>query len=289
MDPPRPHPDWPLVVAYGLGVNSTAMLVEFAKRRIRPDMILFADTGGEKPETYRYLPVISSYLKEVKFPPVVTVRYEPKTAPYSTLEGQCLHTGTLPSLAYGGRSCSAKWKRQPQDAYILRCFPPAEVQGKRVVRAIGFDASEERRTYAGVVKAVGLDTGENHRLTWARSKSGEGERDRKPSREAMLDATFFAYFYPLMDWGMDRAACERSIRDAGLPVPVKSSCFYCPANKKHEIVWLREHDPELLDRALAIEANALPNLTSVVGLGRSFSWADFLEDLDDMPLFDCGT
>lgn len=30
-------------------------------------------------------------------------------------------------------------------------------------------------------------------------------------------------------------------------------------------------------------------LTTVVGLGRSFSWADFLADLDDTPLFDCGT
>src|ERR687897_2900568 len=80
MDPPRPRPDCPLVVAYGLGVNSTAMLVEFAKRGIRPDMILFADTGGEKPETYRYMHVIREYLKEVKFPPVTTVRYEPKWA-----------------------------------------------------------------------------------------------------------------------------------------------------------------------------------------------------------------
>ena len=50
MDPP--DPTWPLVVAYGLGVNSTALLVEFVKRDIRPDLILFADTGGEKPETY---------------------------------------------------------------------------------------------------------------------------------------------------------------------------------------------------------------------------------------------
>ena len=58
MSADRPHPDWPLVVAYGLGVNSTAMLVEFARRKIRPDLILFADTGGEKPETYRYMPVI---------------------------------------------------------------------------------------------------------------------------------------------------------------------------------------------------------------------------------------
>jgi hypothetical protein len=153
MDPPRPRPDCPLVVAYGLGVNSTAMLVEFARRRIRPDMILFADTGGEKPESYRYMPVIQDYLKEVTFPPVVTVRYEPRTAPYHTLEGQCLHTGTLPSLAYGGKTCSLKFKRGPQDRYILEHFPPAPLieRAQRVVRAIGFDVTEERRTYAGVV------------------------------------------------------------------------------------------------------------------------------------------
>ncbi len=287
MDLPRPRPDCPLVVAYGLGVNSTAMLVEFARRGIVPDMILFADTGGEKPETYRYVPVIQEYLKSVKFPPVVTVRYEPKTAPYHTLEGQCLHTSTLPSLAYGGKTCSQKFKRAPQDKAILRRFPPSELiaQGRRVVRAIGFDAGEERRTYAGVVKAIGLDAGEQHRLTWAEPKPGE--KERKPSRESRLDETFFTYFYPLYDWGMDRAACERSIRDAGLPVPVKSACWFCPASKKKEIVWLREHHPDLLARALAIEENAQPNLTSVVGLGRSFSWAEFLADLDDMPLFDC--
>src|SRR3954464_7669343 len=162
MDPPRPHPDWPLVVAYGLGVNSTAMLVEFAKRGIRPDLILFADTGGEKPETYRYMPVIREYLKEVKFPPVVTVRYEPKTAPYSTLEAQCLHTGTLPSLAYGGKSCSLKYKRAPQDKYIVSSYPPAQVlgQGRRVVRAIGFEAGEERRTFAHAVQVADQGVGE---------------------------------------------------------------------------------------------------------------------------------
>ncbi len=288
MSTDRPRPDWPLVVAYGLGVNSTAMLVEFARRGITPDLILFADTGGEKPETYAYLPVIQSYLKEVGFPPVVTVRYEPKTAPYRTLEGQCLHTGTLPSLAYGGKSCSVKWKRQPQDAYILRQFPCAALAGRRVVRAIGFDAGEGRRTYAGVVKAVGLDAGEHHRLTWARPAAGGDPKPRRPSREAWLDANVFAYFYPLMEWGMDRAACERAIRDAGLPVPPKSSCFFCPASKRAEILWLREHHPRLLARALAVEANARPNLTSVKGLGRSFAWADWLDGLDRPPLFpDC--
>jgi hypothetical protein len=41
----------PLVVAYGLGVDSTAMLIESAIRDIRQDLILVAYTSGEKPET----------------------------------------------------------------------------------------------------------------------------------------------------------------------------------------------------------------------------------------------
>jgi hypothetical protein len=216
------------------------------------------------------------------------VRYRPKRAAYHTLEQQCLHTGTLPSLAYGGKSCSIKYKRTPQDRYILSRYPPAEFVGggRRVVRAIGFDASEQRRTYAHVVKAIGLDAGEQHRLTW---RPAPDRQARRPSRETWLDEHYFAYWYPLLGWGYDRARCERVITEAGLPVPMKSSCFYCPASKKQEIVWLREHHPELLKRALAIERNAQAKLTSVKGLGRSFAWEAFLGQLDDNPLFgNCG-
>jgi hypothetical protein len=284
----RPWPDCPLVVAYGLGVDSTAMLVEFARRGVRPDLILFADTGGEKPETYAYLQVIRPYLAGVGFPDVTVVRYRPKRAAYDTLEGQCLHTGTLPSLAYGGKSCSLKYKRTPQDRYILSLYPPAELLrgGRRVVRAIGFEAGEQRRTYAHVVKSIGLDAGEEHRRTWARSEPPAGKR---VSREAWLDRHFFAYWYPLMDWGYTRERCKDIIAAAGLPVPVKSACFFCPASKKPEIFWLREYHPDLLERALAIERNAQAKLTSVKGLGRSYAWSDFLARADDLPLFGgCG-
>ena len=284
MSENRPRPDCPLAVAYGLGVNSTAMLVEFVRRGVRPDVILFADTGGEKPETYAYLPVIQEYLVSVGFPPVEVVRYRPRTAPYRTLEGQCLHTGTLPSLAYGGKSCSLKFKRGPQDRLILELFPVSCLRssGRRVVRAIGFDAGEERRTYAGVVKAIGLDAGEEHRTTRAIDTKDD---NRKPSREAWLDAHVFTYWYPLFERGMDRAACEHAIREAGLPVPPKSSCWFCPGMKKAEILWLRDHHPALLERALAIERAARPSLRTVKGLGRSFAWEDFLCRADRHPLF----
>jgi len=285
----RPWPDCPLVVAYGLGVDSTAMLIEFAHRGIRPDLILFADTGGEKPETYAYLPVLQDYLSRVGFPSVITVRYEPVRAAYRTLEEQCLHTGTLPSLAYGGKSCSIKYKRVGQDRYILAHYPPDEFirRGRRVVRAIGFDAGEERRTYAHVVKAIGLDAGEEHRRTWAPPAAEDREG---LSREQWLDRYFFAYWYPLMEWGYDRERCKEVISAAGLPVPMKSACFFCPASKKEEIAWLREHHPELLERALTIERNAQAKLTSVKGLGRSFSWSSYLDRRYHLPLFgdDCG-
>lgn len=250
--PLRPDPESPLVMAYGAGANSTAMLVEFARRGIRPDLVLFADTGGEKPETYEYLCVVRPFLKRVGFPDLIVVRYRPVRAAYSTLEGQCLHTGTLPSLAYGGRSCAAKYQVQPQDRYV-RSWPPAQEcwrRGGKVVKAIGYDA---------------------------------GPSDSRRHHHAQDDE--YRYWYPLSEWGMDRQDCVESIREAGLPVPMKSACYFCPASKRQEILWLRERHPDLLQRALQIERNAAPNLTSVRGLGRSFSWQQFLADHDDPPLF----
>ncbi len=172
----------------------------------------------------------------------------------------------------------------PQDKFILAAYPPPDVlrRGQRVVRAIGFEAGEERRTYAHVVKAIGLDAVEEHRLTWAQPSATKTDR---PSREQWLDAHYFHYWYPLMEWGYDRERCKKVIASAGLPIPIKSACWFCPASKKHEIAWLQEHHPELLERALRIERNAQAKLTSVRGLGRSYSWESFLNRRIELPLF----
>src|SRR5436305_12527296 len=200
--PVRPWSSCPLVVAYGLGVDSTALLVEFARRGIRPDLILFADTGGEKPETYQYLDVIRPFLARVGFPDVIVVRYQPKWAVYSTLEGQCLHTGTLPSLAYGGKSCSIKYKVAPQDRHVAGWGPAQRcwARGGKVLKAIGFDA--------------GPADGRRHRYA----------EDRR-----------YRYWYPLVEWGYDRPRCQQVIAAAGLPVPMQSACDFGPASTMHQI------------------------------------------------------
>jgi hypothetical protein len=176
----------PLVVAYGMGVDSTAMLVGMRRRGIRPDLILFADTGGEKPETYDYLPVMQRWLKKVGFPPIQIVRYVPKWTKrghYTTLEENCLVNETLPSLAFGRKSCSLKWKRAPQDKFVRQWEPAQETweKGGKVVKAIGYDA---------------------------------GPADMKRGHK-LKDDEEYVYWYPLREWGITRAGAEALIRSAG--------------------------------------------------------------------------
>ena len=104
-------------LAYGLGVDSTAVLVGWKQRGIRPDFILFADVGAEKDATYAYLPVIQEWLRENRFPPVTVVRYTPRRSPYTTIEGNMCMNATLPGSTFGRGSCTMKWKIDPQNKW----------------------------------------------------------------------------------------------------------------------------------------------------------------------------
>lgn len=98
----------PIVVAYGAGVDSMAMLIGLRDRRISLDLILFADTGSEKPETYAYLPIAQDWLARNGMPPITVLKRRSPRAGDASLHGECLRKRVLPSLAYGGHSCSLK-------------------------------------------------------------------------------------------------------------------------------------------------------------------------------------
>ena len=77
------------------------------------------------------------------------------------------------------------------------------------------------------------------------------------------------------DWGRDE--CIRAIEGAGLGVPTKSACWFCPASKKREVLALAKEHPDLFRRAVAMEHNAAPNLGVVKGLGRHWSWENLVK------------
>lgn len=57
----------PIVVGYGAGVGSTALLIGLRDRAVPLALILFADTRSEKPETSAYLAVIEGWLARTRY------------------------------------------------------------------------------------------------------------------------------------------------------------------------------------------------------------------------------
>lgn len=230
----------PIVFADGLGVDSTGELILLRNLGIIPDLILFADTGAEKQETYDYEQNRQAWLKKNGFPPLIVVRYVPKDfknwPPYYTLEDNCLTNGTLPGISFGPASCSIKWKQQPQNSYCKSWQPAKDCwdSGEKVIKLIGFDAGPIDR-----------------RRTFPETDSGRG---------------MYEYRYPLVEAGWDRQRCIEEIKKEGEEVPPKSSCFFCLAMKTHEVDKLPAN---YLRRIVRMEARAKPRLHTCEGLWRS--------------------
>lgn len=254
------HTESPLVMCYGAGVDSTAILIEFVRQGIRPDLILFADTGDEKPETYAYLDVMDAHLEANGFPLVTRVRRSDlvnQRVPDQSLGDELRRLGTLPSMAFGQHTCSHKWKVVPQEKFLAQWGPAqaAWAAGVPVTRVIGFDCSP------------------------ADSK--------RVSRTMAYDSDKYQSWFPLQDWEWDRDRCLAEIEREGIEVPVKSACYFCPASKPWEIRKLAQDHPDLLKQALEIEdavqiggssKHTLDPDSSVKGLWRKQTWRSFVED-----------
>jgi hypothetical protein len=247
----------PLVVNYGAGVDSTAMLIGLHERGEVPDLIIFADTGSEKPETYAYLDIMDAKLAEWGWPSITRVKNTPQ-AGYTSLETNCTVNETLPSLAFGYKSCSLKWKAEPMDRWLLgvkrghnKCagWKPvldALAAGLKPTKCIGYDA-------------------------------GKADSRRAVNRN---EDDHFLYRYPLREWGWVREDCIRRIIAEGMPVPVKSACFMCPASKPWELLVLAAKHPDMFLRAIKLEDNARSGkhgLGTVQGLWRKQGWRAWAE------------
>ena len=60
-----------IAVAYGGGSNSTALLLRFHELGIVPNLILFADTGGERPDVYKGIEQLNAWLPTVGMPEII--------------------------------------------------------------------------------------------------------------------------------------------------------------------------------------------------------------------------
>lgn len=215
LTPPRS----PWGINFGGGLDSTAVVLECLRRNFRPDWILFADTGSERPETIEHVNKMQQWLRDhapERWPDITVVRWIRKEGNFEPLHEYNLRTKYLPSKAYGYAGCTSKYKIGPMDKW-------RKANGfQRGAFAVGYNASEAKR----IQKAC---------------QRGD-------------DPTFTAW-YPLVAWGLTREDVQKIVLDAGFSV-VKSSCFMCPNMKKPEWLQLKREHPELFSIARAIEETA---------------------------------
>ena len=207
-----------------------------------------ADHGSEraKTETYRDN-VLPGWLDAAGCPRVTVIdlitegQRVPRAWRLEKLYDECFRTQSLPSVAYGWKKCSAKYKGDTQRWWIAR-QPWAQEEwasGRKVAKVIGYDAGE-----VGRVGRVG------------RAFQNEWENAR------------LVPMYPLYDAGLDRDDCCDLITDEGLALPPKSACKWCPNNTLAEWEEFRVDDPDGFESAVALSRNAVVQSPDVVGLMR---------------------
>jgi hypothetical protein len=251
--------DLPIVLAYGGGTNSTALLCGFREKGLCPSLICFADTGGEHPRTYEHVDAMNQICLKWFGIKIEIVRKTYK-GQFEGLEGECLRANKLPSLAYGGKHCSVKYKADPQDMRLRKWMKEGDIPAAR--RAIGFGLDEPWRV------KVKFDV-------------------IKLNQKRTIHS-----WYPLVEWEWRRIDCIQAIARHNIPQPGKSSCFFCPARKVGEVLALRQTDPDLFQRGLDIEAAAAKNKlrnngreNAKLGQGLHFGtkWSD-MASADDAQL-----
>lgn len=212
------------VISYGGGVQSTALLVLAARGEIDFPVALFANVGDDSEH-----PATLAYVHEVALPYAAAhgialheLRRVRRDGGVETLYGRLLVQGgksqTIPVRLGSGkpgiRSCTSDFKIRVIARWLRRHGATPEAPA---VSALGISLDEFRR---------------------ARTDSGVPYQ--------RLD-------YPLLTLRLDREACRRLILAAGLPVPPKSACWFCPYHALARWQRMREDEPDLFDRAVALE------------------------------------
>jgi len=214
------------VVSYGGGVQSTALLVLAAQRRIDFTIFLFANVGhdSEDPDTLHYLHTHAAPYAERHGIELVQLQRTRRDGSVETLHGRLTRPGSrslpipvrMSSGAPGTRSCTADFK--------------IAVIGKWL-KAHGASASSPATVGIG----ISLDE------VWRVSK-----RRAEPYERPV---------YPLLehDPPLRRTDCEAIIRASGLPVPGKSACWFCPLRRPSSFALMRRDRPELFAKAVELE------------------------------------
>lgn len=216
------------IFSFGGGIQSMAVLVLAAQGKLRYDAFVFANVAddSENPATLRYFEDVSKPYADKHGIPLITVQKTYKGKPDTLLSSINRDNRQVPIPAYmsggapGRRTCTQEFKIAVVDKWVK------QQRYKRCVIGIGISWDEFERA-----------KDEQWHDRYGKKKIGFWKR-----RE-----------HPLLDLRLTRADCQKIILEAGLPLPPKSSCYFCPFHKMHEWIAMRRDEPELFMKSVEIQ------------------------------------
>lgn len=214
-------------ISYGGGVQSTAMIVLAVEGRIPDvDAALFSNVGDDSEH-----PTTNRYVREVMIPWAAERGFEVREL-HRTLKDGSTQTLWQRMMDYEGDKL-----REPIPVYGWSGAPMSRsCTADHKIKVLGkYVKSVVPKTDWPVDMCIGISVDEIER-------AGRGKAEPWENR-----------LYPLLDLGLRRSDCVEVIRGAGLPVPPKSSCFFCPFHSLRVWSELRRDDPELFDKAVELE------------------------------------
>jgi hypothetical protein len=210
--------------SYGGGVQSTAALVLAARGDIDFPTFVMANVGDDSEH-----PATLAYVRDVAMPYAASRGIEvhlldrvKRDGTVETLWGRLMREGSrslpipvrMSNGAPGNRSCTADFK----------------------IRVTGKWAKAHGATKADpATVGIGISVDEIHRANNRRVEPHEN------------------IVYPLLDLRLRRDDCMRIIASEGLPVPPKSSCFFCPFHRPAAWQDLARDAPHLFERSVHLE------------------------------------
>lgn len=135
---------------------------------------------------------------------------------FSTLYDYCMNFNIIPTTQF--RWCTHRFKILPYLEYIKPHIPCTSF--------IGFDAGEAKRV----------------------------ERNKSRKVQYAIEHQIKNKF-PLFDQGIDRNGCIDLINDAGLKIPPKSGCYFCPFQSNIGYRTLFLNHPDMFRRVEQLESN----------------------------------
>lgn len=208
--------------SFGGGVQSTAALVLAAQGKIDFPTFLFANVGddSEHPDTLRYVRDVAmpyAAASGIELVELNARRNGKDITLYQEILSEEWRGIPIPvrgiSGAPGKRSCTKNYKAVPISQETRR-------------------RGATKKTPAIVGLGISLD--EYHRMntSWI---------------------AWQVFEYPLIDLRLTRDSCEEIIRTAGLDVPPKSACWFCPFLRQSRWREMKERQPNIFMNAVILE------------------------------------